>query len=216
MNLLWRLRYIFSLFVWWLSWPVLGAQWQVKVTDHLGNPLKDAVVELISPTSQDDSNNHDISVQQDFKMVQQHKQFHPFVLAIPVGSKVDFPNLDSTRHHVYSFSKAKTFEIKLYKGRPHSPIVFDKSGMIALGCNIHDRMQAHIYVSSSPWVAVTDANGEAVFNELELTQYQVKLWHPWQRREHEIANINLVSDRVEQFEIFVVKPDTALVGAPRY
>ena len=77
-------------------------------------------------------------------------QFHPFVLIVPVGAKVSFPNLDPTRHHVYSFSPAKQFELKLFARDQSRSVVFDKPGVVALGCNIHDAMTAFIVVDGQP------------------------------------------------------------------
>ncbi|MCE2572732.1 methylamine utilization protein [Motilimonas eburnea] len=211
----WRSKLMVMVVAWVICWPALSEQWQVKVIDHLGEPLPNAVVELTMSTDPD-VDPSGLTPSQPYNMIQQHKQFQPFVLAVPVGAEVDFPNLDATRHHVYSFSKAKTFEIKLYKDRPHSPILFDKPGVVALGCNIHDRMQAHIYVASSPWVAVTDANGMVVFTDLKPAPYQVKLWHPWQKKQRETIEVNFNRDRADQFKVFAVKPELAFVGSPRY
>ncbi|HET6942615.1 MAG TPA: methylamine utilization protein, partial [Sphingomicrobium sp.] len=82
-----------------------------------------------------------------FSVSQRDMQFHPFVLVVPVGAKVSFPNLDPTRHHVYSFSPAKKFELKLFAKDQSRSVVFDKPGVVALGCNIHDAMTAFIYVA---------------------------------------------------------------------
>lgn len=212
----WRCGHGLALCVGLLSWSVSAAQWQINVVDNLGHPLPDAVVEIIPTAAGALENAISKQAPGDYQIIQQYKQFQPFVLAIPVGAEVDFPNLDATRHHVYSFSKAKTFEIKLYKDRPHSPILFDKPGVVALGCNIHDRMQAHIYVASSPWVAVSDDKGMVEFDALEPANYQVKVWHPWQRRSADIEAITLDGDRSDQFKILTIKPDAPVVGLPKY
>ena len=86
-------------------------------------------------------------------MAQQGKQFLPDVLVVPVGTSVHFPNRDSVRHHVYSFSPAKKFELKLYTGTPANPVVFDRAGVVTLGCNIHDRMVGWIVVVDTPYYA---------------------------------------------------------------
>jgi len=82
------------------------------------------------------------------------------------------------RHHVYSFSPAKKFELPLYQGVPASPVVFDKPGVVVLGCNIHDWMVAYVYVSESPHFSRTDAHGNAAIAELPAKAWTVRVWHP--------------------------------------
>jgi len=108
-------------------------------------------------------------------MDQVDSKFVPEVLAIRAGSSVVFPNSDEISHHVYSFSKPKRFEIKLYKGDPNRPISFDKAGVVSLGCNIHDSMIGHIFVSPWPTFTNTDVDGRAT---LEGNSDQVAIWHP--------------------------------------
>ncbi len=105
------------------------------------------------------------------------------MLIVPQGSRVVFPNQDKTRHHVYSFSRAKTFDIKLYIGRPERPIVFDTPGVVTLGCNIHDQMQAYIVVSDQPAWAITDELGDARINGLPDRPVTLTLWQPWMNSE---------------------------------
>ena len=105
------------------------------------------------------------------------KTYVPYVTAVQVGTRVSFPNKDQIRHHVYSFSKPKKFEIPLYAGTPTDPVVFDTPGSVVLGCNIHDWMKAYVFVSESPWFAVTDAGGKARV-ELPPGEYAVEVWHP--------------------------------------
>jgi hypothetical protein len=78
---------------------------------------------------------------------------------------------------VYSFSEPKTFEIKLYKGKPGTPVVFDQPGIVVLGCNIHDAMVGYIVVSDSGWWAKTDAEGLAIL-PAEAPIDSVRVWHP--------------------------------------
>jgi len=110
--------------------------------------------------------------------VQETKEFRPFVKAVLVGTPIEFPNRDDVQHHVYSFSPARTFELKAYAGTPADPIVFDKPGVVALGCNIHDWMLAYIYVSESPYFGVTGAEGRVLLAGLPAGRYTVRVWHP--------------------------------------
>ena len=140
--------------------------------------VEDAVVELL-PLNADAA----VSSSGQKEMSQQDRTFIPFVLTVPKGTRVNFPNLDRTRHHVYSFSEPKPFELKLYVGTPQEPVLFDKPGIVALGCNIHDYMQAFIYVSDSPYARVTGSEGQASFTGLSAGNYRLRVWHPWQNGE---------------------------------
>ena len=84
-------------------------------------------------------------------MDQKNRMFIPHVLAVQTGTAVRFPNSDDIRHHVYSFSPAKPFQLPLYKGTPANPVVFDAPGVVTLGCNIHDQMSAFIVVVDTPY-----------------------------------------------------------------
>lgn len=152
---------------------VQAAPQQIRITDQQGQPLADAVVELLDPANK-------AFRSKAAEVAQQDLTFRPFVSAVQAGTPVDFPNQDKTRHHVYSFSPAKVFELKLYADKPEAPVLFDTPGIIALGCNIHDYMQAYVYVGESPFLAVTNEQGIATFDELPAAGYQLKLWHPWQ------------------------------------
>ena len=115
------------------------------------------------------------------EMDQRNLQFDPFVLIVPVGADVTFPNFDPVRHHVYSFSPAKTFELKLYGKDQSRSVRFDKVGVVALGCNIHDSMVGFIKVVDTPFAAKTDAAGQAVLRGLPAGPVQVRIWHPYQK-----------------------------------
>ena len=108
--------------------PAFAATVQVQVQDGAGKALPDAVVLLESREAR-----LLVKPAQGTEMAQIHKQFEPRVLVVPVGTAVFFPNRDTVRHHVYSFSPAKTFELKLYAGIATNPVVFDKTGIAVLG-----------------------------------------------------------------------------------
>ena len=112
---------------------------------------------------------------------QKNIQFHPFLTIVPVGADVSFPNFDPTKHHVYSFSPAKRFELKLFARDQSRTVHFEKAGVVALGCNIHDQMSAFIVVTDSAWTARTNAQGVAVFNDAPNAPGRVTLWHPYLR-----------------------------------
>jgi len=127
------------------------------------------------------------------QMDQVDKEFVPFVQPVQLGASVRFPNKDNIRHHVYSFSPAKAFDLKLYSGTSAKPVVFDKPGPVALGCNIHDWMVGHIYVVESPWFAKTDKAGKAAI-DLPPGEYFVKIWHPWMKADATPVRIKADAD----------------------
>jgi plastocyanin len=112
---------------------------------------------------------------------QRGREFIPWVTVVQTGTSVDFPNNDTIRHHVYSFSEPKRFEIKLYAGKPGQPVVFDKPGQVDIGCNIHDWMEAHVLVVDTPWFARTGADGRATVANVPPGRYRLRLWHPLQK-----------------------------------
>jgi plastocyanin len=112
---------------------------------------------------------------------QRGSEFIPWVTVVQTGTAIDFPNNDTTRHHVYSFSPPKRFEIKLYAGKPSQPVVFDQPGEVVLGCNIHDWMEAHVLVVDTPWFARTGADGRAAIAGVPAGRYRLRLWHPLQK-----------------------------------
>jgi plastocyanin len=155
-----------------------GAAWaasvQVQVQDAAGQPLGDAVVFLESVEAR-----RVVRPLQEQEVSQEGKQFVPAVRVITVGTRVRFPNRDTVRHHVYSFSPAKKFELKLYTGTPATPVLFDRPGVVVLGCNIHDHMVGWIVVLETPHFAQTPAlSGQVLLNEVPPGSYRLRTWHP--------------------------------------
>lgn len=149
-----------------------AAPWTLQVRSQAGQPVADAVVAI-----ELNGEPRVAAAQSLAQMVQRQRQFQPQVLVIQTGTAVSFPNFDTVRHHVYSFSPTKTFDIKLYTGTPARPEVFDKPGVATLGCNIHDRMAAHIVVVDTPLFATSDAGGW-VRMDLPAGQHRLLYWHP--------------------------------------
>lgn len=150
-----------------------AADLAVQVSAHSEGELEDAVV-YARPRSSSGASLAAVESVVD----QRDKEFIPYVLPVQAGTAVFFPNSDDIRHHVYSFSKAKQFEIPLYTGTPQDPIRFDKPGPVSLGCNIHDWMSGHIFVTDTPYFALTDASGAANIGNLPDGEYDVGVWHP--------------------------------------
>jgi plastocyanin len=160
-----------------LTAPLSAAPLAVRVVDASGRPVRDAVVTLYPAGSAARAP----SAGGRFVVSQQNLQFHPFLTIVPVGADVSFPNLDPTKHHVYSFSPAKRFELKLFARDQSRTVRFDKAGVVALGCNIHDAMSAFIVVTDSAWTARTNAQGIAAFGNAPNAPGRVTVWHPFLR-----------------------------------
>lgn len=156
-----------------LAWPlaIKAAALDVHVQDMAGQPLAGAVVSVLpdGPVQ--------LAQGATAQMAQKNRTFVPHVLVVQAGTAVQFPNLDTVRHHVYSFSAIKPFEIKLYAATPVAPIVFDKPGTAVLGCNIHDRMSAFIHVVGTPYYATTDTQGNAHL-AVPDGELRLQIWHP--------------------------------------
>jgi len=156
--------------------PLAATPLNVRVVDASGRPVRDAVVTLYPSglvRSAHPSGRYVVA--------QQGLQFRPFLTVVPVGADVSFPNLDPTKHHVYSFSSAKRFELKLFAKDQSRTVHFDKPGVVALGCNIHDQMSAFVFVTSSAWTARTNTQGIASFADAPNAPTRVALWHPYLR-----------------------------------
>jgi plastocyanin len=171
------------------------------VTDEQGLPVADAVVIAVPadsgarpPAKSADGSRAGVVDQVD-------KEFTPKVTAILVGTAVTFPNHDNVRHQVYSFSPAKRFELPLYAGVPAAPVVFDKPGVVVLGCNIHDWMVGYIYVSESPYFAKTGKDGKAIIAELPPRAYAVRVWHPQLEAAEETTRKSVDASRPGRAEI---------------
>ena len=149
---------------------------RVSIVDNDGQPLPDAVIELLLP----EERKADYKSTTDSVIDQRDKEFIPSVSAVTVGSQVNFPNSDDILHHVYSFSSAKTFNIPLY-GQGENDNYFEtfpEAGVIEIGCNIHDWMLAYLYVAETDLHAISDRSGSAVLDELPEGEYQLRIWHP--------------------------------------
>lgn len=145
----------------------------VEVIDAKGAPVENAVLSFYPVSGKAPPSSVKTVI-----IDQVDKEFLPEVTVVPLGTPVFFPNSDSIRHQLYSLSKTKSFEIPLYSGTPSNPIVFDKPGVVTLGCNIHDWMLAYIYVADTPYYVKTDSGGKARMEGLGEEQYTVTVWHP--------------------------------------
>lgn len=149
---------------------------QLSFSDDAGNPLPDVVATLLSTSPQPGtqaSGTPAVAI-----VDQRDNQFVPHVSVVRTNTLVSFPNSDNVRHHVYSFSPVKSFELRLYHGTMSEPVLFDQPGQAVLGCNIHDSMLAYIYIVDTDYFAVSDVNGQLQIIDIAPGEYELQLQHP--------------------------------------
>lgn len=149
------------------------------------------------------------------KMDQKHREFVSHILAVHAGESVLFPNSDNIKHHIYSFSPANSFEIQLYKDVSPKPILFDKAGIVVLGCNIHDWMVGYVYVSDAPFMTQTNEKGEWSLN-LPPDDYTVTLWHPNLDTPNnvQVQQIKITTEKSAPIEQKITLKTTSRTGKP--
>lgn len=111
-----------------------------------------------------------------YQMRSQNKQFTPRVLAVPVGTEVDFPNADPIFHNVFSVSKTKPFDLGLYKSGKSSAVTFDAAGLVRVYCNIHPTMVGFIHVFAVPHFALVGDDGRFQLSGVAPGRYALKAW----------------------------------------
>lgn len=163
----------------------VAATVEATVLTSAGRPVEDAAVVVEPVAGSAPKGQRTVTIEQ------RDREFIPYVSIVETGTMVEFPNRDAFKHHIYSFSSPKIFEIKLYAGKPVLPVLFDKPGEVALGCNIHDWMEAYVLVVNTPYFARTDATGHAVLRNVPVGHYRLRVWHPrevgkWTLRDIEI------------------------------
>jgi plastocyanin len=162
----------------------------VDVRDARGAAVSDAVVYAVPEARVAPSTRRAV-------LDQKNRMFVPHVLPIQTGTAVSFPNSDNVRHQVYSFSPAKRFQLPLYAGTPAAPVVFDRPGVVAIGCNIHDQMSAYLVVVDTPYFALA-ANGQAEIAGLPEGAYDVRVWHEGMRNEPPPRKVRIGADAPER------------------
>jgi len=160
-----------ALFVLLFARSALAAAVTVDVKTRSGAAVQDAAI-IFDPLDATPPPGHDKAT-----IDQVNKTFVPHVIVIRTGTAVTFPNSDQIRHQVYSFSTPKMFTLKLYSGRSAAPVIFDKPGLVVLGCNIHDKMSAFVGVVDTPYFGKTTSAG-VVSLDLPAGHYRLRAWHP--------------------------------------
>jgi plastocyanin len=154
-----------------------AASFSAHISDQNGRPAANAVVMLI-PQDKSEMPSPATRLGGDKLVDQRHEMFIPMVTIVPRGGRIAFANNDQTMHQVYSFSPVKQFELTLAHGQKSAPVTFDKAGVAAIGCNIHDDMIAYAFVTDSPWTAITNAEGQLQIADVPTGVYTAHIWHP--------------------------------------
>lgn len=182
---------------------------RVEIRDPKAAPVADAVASLVPL----DRTAAVTPPAEPAVIVQDQEEFRPYVTAIVVGTHVSFPNRDKVQHHVYSHSKARRFEIPLYRGEAKAPVLFDQPGVVTLGCNIHDWMSAYVVVLATPHFATSKDDGLVTLAAVPAGRYRLEVWHPriaaTVTREVTVAN-----DPATQVISVTLKPDRRIRRAP--
>lgn len=151
-----------------------GTTIRVQVLDQRGAPVRDAVVEIDSPSAAKGR----IAFPWRMAVAQKNLAFVPGTLVVAKGSAVAFPNLDQVRHSIYSFSKVAKFTIDLYGRDQTRTQSFPIAGTVALGCNIHDKMRGYVRVVDTPFAGKTDGNGVITLAGVPTGRARLTVWHP--------------------------------------
>jgi len=191
-----------SFFLLWMCLSVgaaNAADLTVHITDQNGADVPNAVVTFHPSDAKAAELPKEV-----FEVAQRNNQFDPFVMIVPKGSAVTFANYDSVRHHVFSFSKAKRFDLKLFGEGESRTVDFDHDGVVSVGCNIHDNMISHLKVVDTPFAVRTQTDGVAELTQLPQLPGILRVWHPSMRSKHnEITRGISVSDDHDFLELSI-------------
>jgi plastocyanin len=106
-----------------------------------------------------------------------NENFVPRVVAVPVGSTVDFPNDDPIYHNVFSLSRTKTFDLGRYPKGKSRGVLFDKPGVVKVFCQIHSHMSATVMIFDHPWFQIPDEKGTFDLSGVPPGDHQITAWH---------------------------------------
>lgn len=112
-----------------------------------------------------------------YTITQKNKSFSPHVLAVPVGTSVEFPNKDPFFHNVFSLFQGKRFDLGLYEAGSSRTVLFDKPGVSFVFCNIHPNMSAYVLALETPYFGVSDKQGNLIISGVPAGDYQLHVWY---------------------------------------
>ena len=173
-----------------LATSASAADLEVAVHDLGDQPLQDAVV-YAEPVGGTPKPGSDVA---HAKIDQVNKEFVPLVTVVRTNTEISFPNSDNFRHSIYSFSQPKAFTTKLYSGKQAPPVLFDKPGLVVLGCNIHDMMAAWVVIVDTPYFTKTPPGGTGVLKGLEPGDYRVSVWYPGSQFQPSTSQVHITAD----------------------
>lgn len=191
-----------------ISFNSQSKQISIDVISKAQEKISNVVVYLTPKEPIESSNVKEMAI-----MDQIDTQFMPHILAVQKNTQVRFPNSDSIKHHVYSFSAAKTFELQLYKDLQADPLMFSKSGVVELGCNVHDWMLGYIMVVDTPYFGKTDENGNLII-DVPDGEYQLSAWHP--RIQDSIESLSIDVSVPMESKVDVILKQTLLPDLNQY
>lgn len=142
---------------------------------HKDNPTPAGVVVWLVPMQSDPrpaSSGHPGP----FRLLQKDKMFTPHLLVIPTGSSVEFPNQDPFFHNVFSLFNGKRFDLGLYESGTSRAVHFDREGVSYIFCNIHPEMGAIVLALSTPYYAVSSADGVVDIHDIPAGNYRLHIW----------------------------------------
>jgi plastocyanin len=111
-----------------------------------------------------------------FRMEQKNKNFNPHLLVVPMGSSVEFPNLDPFFHNVFSQFNGKRFDLGLYEAGSTRVVHFDHEGISYLFCNIHPEMAAVVVTLRTPYYAIAKGGGPMELRDIPAGDYEMHVW----------------------------------------
>jgi plastocyanin len=181
-----------------------GGTVSVHVSDTRGVAVPDALVvldplDMMPPIARESASIDQID-----------RHFVPRLSIVRTGTSVSFPNSDHIRHQVYSFSAAKAFTLKLYAGSPNVAVLFDKPGLIVMGCNIHDSMVGFLAVVDTPYFGKSAVNG-TVDLMVPPGRYRLRVWH---EKADKVFAANQIAVTQDSAAIPVTLDINAQAGAP--
>ena len=188
------------------STSVRAADLEVVVRDLADHPLQDAVV-YVEPVGAPVTPSHDVA---HAKIDQVNKEFVPLVTVVRTNTEISFPNSDNFRHSIYSFSQPKAFTTKLYSGKQAPPVLFDKAGLVVLGCNIHDMMAAWVVIVDTPYFTKTAAGGTGILKGLEPGDYRVSVWYPGPQLQPRTSQAHVAADGSNRVAVAVDSAGSSL------
>lgn len=160
-----------------------------------GRPVRDAVVFV--------EQLHTPPVDGRRVMDQRHRTFIPHVMAIQLGTKVEFPNHDTVFHNVFSYREGKRFDLGLYPVGTSQEVNFDRPGLVRIFCNIHSNMSAFIWVVDNPYFAMTDGSGRFRIAGVPAGERKIRVWH--ERAGSRLVSVTVPSQGSTSLEVSLDK-----------